>query len=248
MASLADLKFYLSGTDGKTGGAIGANQVLSQTATGITTLTGVTINDACGNAEGVGSLYYSASAKTLSWTPYGGAAGTAVNVSVSGDYAIEGYGNSGLLMVTVVAASLPGSSVTNSITVANRTETIFDDVTKDESYAGVTRYRCLYLKNVSSDAKKAVKLYIADNTPGADTVSIGLDPAGVNGTAATIANENTAPAGVTFTAPTTVGEALSIGDLAANAYYPFWIKELVPAGVTEQTDANTFRLAVNAYV
>jgi hypothetical protein len=249
MANLAEIKFYLSGTDGTVGGAKGANQVLSQTATGITTITGVTINDAAGNNEGNGSLSFTSSTQKLTWTPPSGTAGTAVDVSVNGTYALQGGSNGGVLIVTVVAASLPGANLSNTIAVVNIANEVFDDVTKAESYAGVTRYRAVYFCNTSAaDAKKLAKLWIASNTPGLDTIAIGLDPAGAGGTAATIANENTAPAGVTFTTPDSESTALSIGDLAVSQDYPFWIKELVPAACDVATAANTFKLAFSVLV
>ena len=241
MADLSDVRFYLSGTDGKTGGAKGTVEILSQSATGITTITGVTINRASGNGVGAGTLYYYTATKTLAWSPNGGTLGAAVDVSVNGTYAIQGGSVGGVLVVTVVSASLPGSDLTNTITVANIANEIFSDVTKAQSNAGVTRYRCVYFCNSVSD-KVSGKLWIDANTPGLDTIAIGLDPAGAGGTAATTANETTAPAGVTFTAPTTEGTALSIGNLTTSQSYPFWIQEIVPSGCTVATPANTFNL------
>lgn len=242
MASLADIKFYLAGTDGTVGGAKGANQWLSQTATGLTTITGVTIDDAAGNAVGNGVLYFYSSTKTLVWSPPGSSSGTAVDVSVNGSYVIQGASNGGVLNVTVVAASLPGSNLNNTITIANKTNELYDDVSKAESYAGMTRYRAVYLCNSVSD-KTAFKLWIAENTPGLDTLAIGLDPAGAGGTAATIANETTAPVGVTFSSPANETDALSIGALTSTQNYPFWIRETIPAGCDVATAVNTARLA-----
>jgi len=248
MADLSDIKFYLSDPDGKTGGAKGSVRVLSQTATGITTITGVTINDAAGNNVGSGTLYYVNAAKTLAWAPLGGSVGAAVNVSVNGTYALQGASNGGVLNVTVVSASLPGSDLSNTITIANIANEIFSDVSKSQSNTGVTRYRCVYFCNVSADAKIGAKIWINTNTPGLDAVAIALDANGSNATAVTTANETTAPAGATFTAPTTEGAALVIGDLAANTHYAFWIQDVVPANCTIATSENTFRLAFSVGV
>lgn len=257
MATLADLNFWLSGGAANTdpllsiGGAIStAQKVLSQTATAPTTITGVTIDDAAGNAEGAGTLTYDSSATTLRWTPPSGTAGTAVTVG-TGTYAIQGGSNGGLLKVTVAAGSLPGSTLSNTITIANQTEKVFDDVTKAESLAGVTRYRCIYVQNNhASDTLSTVKIWISANTPGQDNIDIALSTGGKNSTPATIASETTAPADANFTATNPIDEtsALTIGDLAFGDYYPIWIKNEVPASTTEAQTENTFRLAVRAYV
>lgn len=87
----------------------------SQGFTAPSNVTGVTITHSLGNAAGAGTLAFDFSDTTLQWTPAGGSAGTAVDVSASGKYAIAG--SAGLLVVTVVASSLPGSDKTDSITI-----------------------------------------------------------------------------------------------------------------------------------
>ena len=48
-------------------------------------------------------------------------------------------------------------------------------------------------------------IWIASNTPSADTtIEIALGSSAVNGTEQTIANESTAPTGVTFSAPSSL--------------------------------------------
>lgn len=262
MATLHDLQLRLSGGASNTsqalalGGAmstVAGGLVLSQTASAPTTITGVTIDDAAGNSVGTGTLTYTVSGavKSLRWTPPGGTAGTAVDVAAGGTFAIQGGNNGGYLKVTVAAGSLSGSSLTNTITIANQTNKMFDDVSKAESLAGDTEYRGFYVKNNhGTDTLVGVKLWIGTNTPGQDTIDIALDPAGLNGTAVTIVDESTAPAGVNFDAANPVDEAssLSIGDLAPGEYYPFWIKRVVPANTTEAKTDNSFRLAFRLYV
>ena len=247
MANLADLKF-LKPTTPLLGGAIGTTQILSQSGTGITTLTGVTVNDAAGNAIGNGTLTFNFSATTLTWTPPSGSAGTVVDVSVDGVYAIQGANNGGVVVVTIIAVNLPGANTSNTITIAALANQMFDDVTKDESDTGMTDYRLVYIKNDSVDTKKEVKLWIASNATGEDSVSIGLDPAGVSAAGAIIADENTAPVGVTFTAPSTDAAALSIGTMVSADYYGIWIKRLVPSGVTTAVPDDNFSLAFSAKV
>ncbi|MGH8471092.1 MAG: hypothetical protein ACREVJ_01195, partial [Gammaproteobacteria bacterium] len=97
-SNLAYLQTFLSGGGANTdptkslGGPISATRVLSQSATAPTTITGVTIEDAAGNTEGNGTLQfnYSATTPTLQWTPPGGSAGSAVKLTESSKYAVQG--------------------------------------------------------------------------------------------------------------------------------------------------------------
>lgn len=260
MSNLSYLDVRLSGGASNTtpvtsiGGAISTvagGLVKSQTATGITTLTGVTINDAAGNTAGTGTLRFVSSTKLLYWTPPGGAEGAGVDITVSGDYSIQGASESGYLKVTTVAGSLPAANITNSITIANVPNNVFDDVSKDESFTGDTEYRCLYLKNAhGTDTMKEVKLWIAQNTPGQDVVSIQLDSAGLNGTPSAVANENTAPVGADFDSANPISEAtaLVIGDLTPSSFFPFWVRRTVPTRTTQAYTNDSFHLGMSAYI
>ena len=255
--TLADLQLFYSGggsnsnTTISIGGAISSARILSQSATGITTLTGVTIDDALGNGVGAGTLTYTSSSKTLTWQPYGGSVGTAVDVSANGKYFIQGANSGGGLCVTVVAASLPTSNTTNVVTIANQTEKLFLNQTKAESNAGVTKYHCFAIKNTHATLNMIeVTLWVAENTPGADTCALYLDPivAGTGGTGPTaVANETTAPAASTFVTPdsATHADALNIGTLTPGQCRFFWVRQLTPANVTTATAANTFKVGVS---
>jgi hypothetical protein len=122
--------------------------------------------------------------------------------------------------------------------------------TKAESDTGVTKYHCFAIKNTHSTGSIIdIKLYVAENTPGADTDSIYLDPlaAGTGATGPTaVANENTAPASSTFVTPDSISHAdvLNVGTLTPGQCRFFWVKQLTPAGVTVATLANTFKLGI----
>jgi hypothetical protein len=263
MASMAELKIFLTGgaanasVPDSTGGAVSSTEIVSQTSSGISTLTGVTISGASGNAEGDGTLAYNATAKTITWTPPSGTTGSSVDISVSGTYFVQGGSSGGALVITVVAANLPSSSVSNTISIVNADEKMFTNVSKDLSYTGVTRYHCFAIKNTGTDAKKDVIIWISSNTPGQDTISIGVGAgAAGDGTSTGIDTDTTdetdAPSGVTFTAPTTQTTGLSVGDLSGSAGSThtrcFWIKQLVPAGVDQEYLNNTFRIGISAKV
>jgi hypothetical protein len=132
--------------------------------------------------------------------------------------------------------------------VAGTINNLFDDVTGSESTAGSTEYRCLYFRNEDADANGLINpiAWISSNTPSATTtMAIGLDPAGKNGTATTIVNELAAPAGVTFTSPSTKGTGLALpsGPYTQNDYVAIWFKRVVDALTSSATtDPSTLRV------
>ena len=256
--TLADLQlFYTGGGSNSTvtasiGGAISSVRVLNQTASALGSITGVTIDDAMGNKAGIGSLQYTSYGTTLSWTPYlGNPTISPVDVSAGGTFFIQaGDYVGGGLAITVNASSLPSSDVADSVTITTLTEKLFLDVTKAESLSGVTKYHCFALKNAHASLPiLSIANWIEANTPGADTIAIGLDPltAGTGSTGPTaVANENTAPSGVTFVNPTSSssGSALAVGTLADGFCRFIWLKQIVPANVTVATPVNTFSLGL----
>jgi hypothetical protein len=250
MATLADLNWYLSGglsntsPDSSLGGSKGA-LIGSQTVSG--SMAGVTVDRSEGNAAGVGALTFDATNTALSWAAAGDAAGESVDVSAGGEFVLFS-GGEGYLVVTVSPASLPGANDSQAVTVTQNRNNLFDDITKDESFDGDTEYRCFYVWNDhASDPLVDCAAYIASQPGGADSVEIGLDPAGVNdgsSAAVTVANESSAPAGVTFSAPADSASALSIGDIPAGQGIAIWVKRTVPARTLAGHANDTMKIAV----
>lgn len=111
---------------------------------------------------------------------------------------------------------------------------LFDYVSGSESTAGDVEYRCVYVRNShGSLVWYSTKTWIAVNTPATGTsVQIGLGTSAVGGTEQTIADEGTAPVGVTFYDAATEGAALAIGDIPAGSHKAIWIKRTVTAGAS----------------
>lgn len=134
---------------------------------------------------------------------------------------------------TSPAASLGG--VKSSTVMANNVlQNVFANVTSGERASGSTKYRCLYIENASTEKLEAAVLFVATNTPSPGThISIGIDPAGINGTAVTIPDEDTAPAGVMFDhspPPTSIGTGLvldSPSELESGDFVAVWLRRVV---------------------
>lgn len=251
-ATLADIGVYYTGGGANStpslsiGGAKSSVQIRFQAGTGLTTLTGVTIDDGFGNTEGDGSLVYTASTTSLTWNGYGAGTGTAVDVSAGGKFFIQSANNGGGLCVTVDETALPSQNVTNTVTIANNTQKLFSDTTKDESDTGVTKYHCFFFVNEhATESMVDITAWRASDTPGADTIAMYLDPlAASDGSIGptAVANENTAPAASTFVTPTsrTHAGALDLGRLDAGEGVFVWYRQTTPANVTTAYAENPF--------
>lgn len=128
-------------------------------------------------------------------------------------------------------ASLGGAKSSTEITAASL-HNLFDQVASAESSAGDVEYRCFYVHNAHATlALQNAVIWVQTNTPASDTtVDIGLGTSAVNGTEQTVANESTAPSGVTFSAPATEGAALSIGNIPAGQHKAVWVRRTISAG------------------
>ena len=135
--------------------------------------------------------------------------------------------------------NLGGGISSEHITDAPILNKLFDGITGQQSYVGnYTDYRCFFIQNVSGKVMQDIKVYILTKQPDVTevTLEIGVDPSGISVPALTIADEVTAPVGVTFLAgvggvletdgSTTLidGKYLTIASLADGEYFPVWLK------------------------
>lgn len=133
-------------------------------------------------------------------------------------------------------ASLGGAK--SSVEVVDNTDNnLFDDVTGAEHTAGDVEYRCIYVHNAhGSLSLTSALVWIASDTSGADSdISIAVGTAAVNGTEQTVANESTAPSGVTWSdAAVSRATGLALGDIPAGQHKAVWIRRTITAGSTAQ--------------
>ncbi len=260
---LHDLKVYLSGGPGAStpsasyGDEISTTVITSQSAGSPSNITGVVINNAFGNATGTGSLlftYGAGSTSTLQWRPPGAASySPAKTVASDGSYTI---GTSlGYLVVTVTVASLATSNKTDSIAIGDNTGNLFPNVTAAQSLAGETRYRGVYIKNThATDTAAGVTIWVRQLTPAGDELYIQKHGTTGNGSTTgvleAIANDTTAPTGITFSdpPPQTKVTGISIGALTAGQCHGVWIKRVVPAMTYGTVIGNTGIIGISVDV
>lgn len=137
------------------------------------------------------------------------------------------------------------SGVKQSPTLHN----LFDVVTGDENAASDVEYRCMFFLNKhASLALQNAVVWIANQVSGGATMAIGLDPSGVaysgrfEAQAVTVANESSAPAGVSFSSPSTKGTGLSIGNITAGYCQGIWVRRTANNTAALNNDGGTIRV------
>lgn len=146
-------------------------------------------------------------------------------------------------------ASLGGARSVNEVGVT--LEDLFDRVTSAEAVAGDAEYRCIYIRQENAtDTLLAAQFFVETATSSGDTsLAIGLGAAGLNAAEPAIADESTAPAGVTFGTtgavgnPATGANTVALGDLGPNEFIAVWIRRDVSAAAGSATDAANLRVA-----
>lgn len=137
-------------------------------------------------------------------------------------------------------ASLGGakSSVTGGANV-------FDSISGAENSTGDIEYRCIYVHNAhGSLTLHNATAWIDANTPsGNTTIEIALGSSAINGTEQTVADEGSAPTGVTFLAAVNKAGGILLGDIPPGQHRAFWLKRILTPGATP-TASDTFTVAV----
>jgi len=118
---------------------------------------------------------------------------------------------------------------------------LFDDVSGAENEASDVEYRCIFVHNAhASLTLQGAVVYLYSQVSGGTSIAISVDTTAASAIAAAgaqaleVADESTAPLALVFTAPATLGTALSLGNIAAGYCKAIWLK---------RTAANTAAVA-----
>lgn len=142
-------------------------------------------------------------------------------------------------------ASLGGAISTTEI-VGATLHNLFDIVAGAEAEAGDTEYRCFYVKNNHGTLTlQNAEIWVQTESPSTDSdEEIGLGSSAIGGTEQTVADESTAPAGVTFGQANGQGAALAIGDIPAGSHKAVWIKRVISAAAAAyNSDSSVLRVS-----
>jgi hypothetical protein len=110
-------------------------------------------------------------------------------------------------------------------------------------------HRCVFVTNTNdTDTLLDAVVWIEDEVAVGADIAIALDAAGVvagdsgSAQAATIATEVDAPAGASFSAPTTKGAGLVVGDLEAGEAVAVWLRRTATNSDPVAADGVTIRI------
>jgi hypothetical protein len=135
-------------------------------------------------------------------------------------------------------------SLGGGISATQAGQNLFDDISGDESLAGESEYRGVYVKNDGDVDLQSTFVWVQSNTPDPDTaISIALAVEGVNMTMATIPNENTPPVGPVFSAPSSKPVGLNMGTIPPGQRFGLWVRRTVnPNAAAYNADQFTLRV------
>ncbi len=127
---------------------------------------------------------------------------------------------------------------------------LFDLVSAAESAAGENEYRCLFVhNNHGSLTATSCEVYIQAETASGAAIALASDNIAASAIgsssaqAAEVANEDTAPSGVSAFSSPTSSPGISLGDLTPGQCRAFWVRRNVPASTGAQSgDGFTLRL------
>ena len=137
-------------------------------------------------------------------------------------------------------ASIGGYASTTELDIStgNTLNNLFRDVTDGERTAGIILYRSIFVANENATDTWTLPVgWLKSEVAGGGTIAMGVDPEGVVPTdyayqqGAICADEETAPAGVTFSSPTTKATGIEVGEnVPAGSGYMVHYRLTVPSG------------------
>jgi hypothetical protein len=140
------------------------------------------------------------------------------------------------------AASL-GGVISSTAFTDNTLQNLFANVTPAEALAGSIKYRALSFKNLAAETAYAAVLYLSQETTSPDTtVAIAFDSVGTQ----SVANEDTAPTGLSFSTPLSLAAGIALGDVAASGVRRIWFRRTVSAGAAQASDQGKFKITVGS--
>ncbi len=139
------------------------------------------------------------------------------------------------LSSTAGGASTPADSIGGPISTTELTDNelhnLFAKVSAAEALAGSTKYKGIYVKNEHGTLTLEDAIaFIEAQTDSTDTsIEIAVADEAIGASMQRLANENTAPAAITGSWVSAVGEASgsAIGDLDDDSYRGIWVKRIV---------------------
>jgi hypothetical protein len=139
-------------------------------------------------------------------------------------------GSAGNTLTSTPNASL-GKYISTTQVSGTALNNLFDDVTGQENFDSDVEYRCVFVHNNHATlALQNAVVYVSSQVSGGAAAAIAVDSvaSSVLGSSSAqaleVTDENTAPAAISFSTPTTRGTGLSLGNIAAGSVKAFWVR------------------------
>lgn len=143
-----------------------------------------------------------------------------------------------------------GKYISTTAWVGGVLNDLFDNVTGDQNAASAVSYRCIFFSNRDASLTIAsVVAWLSAETAGGANIAIGMDNLAetalghASAQAASIATASTAPAGVTFSSPTTKGAGISVGSISPGYCRALWIRRTATNSGALDNDSVTISFA-----
>lgn len=121
---------------------------------------------------------------------------------------------------------------------------LFDDVTNSERVSGLTDYRLVYVHN-EDEADGSVIAYVSTQLESGRQIAVGVPTQLAGATVPAIADDQTAPVGVAFSAPTTAPAGVALDTIPAAGFRGLWLRRTVTSGTAQDpTNLATVKLEV----
>lgn len=143
-----------------------------------------------------------------------------------------------------------GDQISTTALTDNTLHNLFDVITGDENAASDVEYRCLFVHNNHGTlAWQNPTLWITSEVANGASAAFGWDTTAASAVgsasaqALTVANESTAPAGVSFSAPTSKASGIQLGaNISAGNVKAFWVRRTAANNAALDNDGVTLRL------
>lgn len=146
-----------------------------------------------------------------------------------------------------------GTSLGKYITNADYTDAsannLFDNITGDQNAASQVDYQAMFVYNGHGSLTwESPVAWISSEVAGGASVSIGADTTAASAVgsasaqAVTIASKTTAPAGASFSVPTTKGSGVALGNIAAGNVKALWVRRTAANTTAVDADGATIRV------
>lgn len=224
------IAIYLSGgaanqkASASLGGLISNRAVRGMSAQYVIPVPGVVIEDATPeNGPGIASV--TIAGDTAVYTPPGGSAGTGVIVPSGTRKVLTGANVAQAIRLYRPAGAAFFGTATFRLLDAMNSVLAMGNVADAVRAAGGVHYRAFFIKALG-DAT-GVKLWITTSGQAAWALA---SEAPVAGAIQTVADDTTAPSGVSWVDAVSQGTAMSVGNMDADAIYGIWIRRTFPPG------------------